>query len=150
MLTRERYQGLASFTQVLMFAQERTQGWDIATQWLACWLLQYSGELCTFSNWQTLLSSVSKCAPSPSLSLSSSAEFKGSSPWARGGREVGREKERWEECGRDNEKGEGKTVYIRQGFMPSQSWHSTYLITTICYSFPILERKPLETERWNS
>ena len=59
-----------------------------------------------------MLSSVSKCAPSPSLSSSSSAEFKGSSPWVggegeRGGRE-GREEER--EGEREGEGREGERV----------------------------------------
>ena len=50
-----------------------------------------------------MLSSVSKCAPSPSLSSSSSAEFKGSSPWVGGGREKregGRRKGGWEGGGK--------------------------------------------------
>ena len=57
-----------------------------------------------------MLSSVSKCAPSPSLSLSSSAEFKGSSPWVGGEgekREGGR-RERGREGSREVEREEGK------------------------------------------
>ena len=52
---------------------------------------QYSGDQRTFSNWQTMLSSVSKCAPSPSLSSSSSSEFRGSGEEGEGKRAVGRE-----------------------------------------------------------
>ena len=142
-----------------MFAHERTQGWSKGAQCLGCWLPQYSGEQCTFSNWQTMLKKCWPLCQSVLLfhhclryhHLSSEVHHPGSEKG--GGKSEGGGKGRGREWGRENENGKKvgqewkeRRPYIRQAFMHTWSWHHSF-ITTICYSFPILAWKALEMER---